>query len=39
MYVGRSYHILYGNPKPKTGVDPGIYKPIFNYSFSKNKKT
>jgi hypothetical protein len=39
MYVGSSYHILYGNPKSEYGLDPGFYHPVFEFSYSKNKTT
>lgn len=39
MYVGSSYHILYGNPKNEYGLDPGFYHPVFEFSYNKNKTT
>jgi hypothetical protein len=39
MYVGSSYHILYGNPKSEYGLDPGFYHPVFEFSYTKNKTT
>lgn len=39
IHLGKSYHILYGNPKPENGVDPGIYQLVFNYTYNKNKTT
>ena len=39
MYVGSSYHILYGNPKSEYGLDPGFYHPVFEFSYTRNKTT
>ena len=29
MYLGSSYHVLFGNPKSEYGLDPGFYHPVF----------
>ncbi len=39
VYIGSSYHILFGNPKSEYGLDPGFYHPVFEFTYEKNKTT